>query len=126
MAYDDLRQKWQKSIIKTIGLTQTILRAAGDPELVAEKFDDAIASPDALESHSMTLPDESDDNPRDLTFILTNIDRLLVTLDQTLPIYQHTFDLVAKQNGKPTRLVRYWLPATALLVSCFAVPLSIE
>ena len=43
--------------------------------------------------------------------------RLQHLLSHALPAYTTQFNAGVRANGRPSRLVRYWLPATLLLVS---------
>jgi nuclear-control-of-ATPase protein 2 len=116
-SFEVLREKWQKSAVKSIGLMQAILTAAGDPELVADQFDDAIVSPTVPESLSMILQSGGADKPDREISVPEAIDGLLDILDHKYPRYTNSFNIVAQQNSRPSLIVRYWLPATFVLIS---------
>jgi nuclear-control-of-ATPase protein 2 len=50
--------------------------------------------------------------------------RLQGLLSHTLPTYTSNFNAAVKENGKPSKLIRYWLPSAILLVRIVIIPSS--
>lgn len=108
--------KWKSAAAKTVALMEAVLENANDTELTADKFDDAIATM-TQEDPYYELHEESGEatatslKPADVAERLQNL------LEQSLPEYMSSFNALTTQHGRPSRLVRYWLPASILLVS---------
>lgn len=82
------------------------------------KFDDAVAT--ITEEDHYFAPHESLGELSAQSTFLKPADvaqRLQDVLVQALPGYTSSFNTIVKQNGKPSALIRYWLPASLLLVS---------
>ena len=93
-----------------------VIKSVNTAELSVETFDDSVASL-TQEDEYYELHEASGERaattlrPADVT------KRLQYLLRQALPTYSANFNAVVKENGRPSRLIRYWLPAAALLVS---------
>lgn len=110
------RHKWKSNITRTIGLMDALLVQASDTRLALADFEDAIATTtqrDAFYEH----PSRSGDRiamhvkPED---VCTRLKRLV---RERLPEYRVTLEAQVRKNGRPSPIIRYWLPATALLIS---------
>lgn len=101
---------------KSIALMDAVVQKVNDADLHVDKFDDSVASI-TQDDHYYELHEPSGEQaatnlkPKDVAARLHNL------LSHALPKYTSTFNTVVKENGRPSSLIRYWLPATVLLVS---------
>lgn len=93
-----------------------VIQSVDAAEHSVDKFDDMVASV-TQDDQYYVLDEPSGErtatsvNPADVAIRLQHL------LEQALPTYTTNFLATAKKNGRPSRLVRYWLPATILLIS---------
>jgi nuclear-control-of-ATPase protein 2 len=92
-----------------------ILVNVSDNELVADKFNDAVATM-TQDDRYFALHERSVARTATSLKPAAVVKRLQSLLEEGLPQYIATFNDAVKQNGRPSRLIRYWLPATTLLV----------
>lgn len=115
-ATQEHRHKWKSVVSKSIALMDAVIQGVNTAELSVETFDDCVATL-TQEDKYYELHEPSGERtattlkPADVT------QRLQYLLRQALPTYSANFNAVVTENGRPPRLIRYWLPATALLVS---------
>jgi len=101
---------------KSIALMDAVIQSVETAELSVGKFDDAVASITRDDSFYLFRETSGERTatplkPADVA------NRLEYLLRDALPTYTSNFNAVARENGRPSWLVRYWLPATALLIS---------
>jgi nuclear-control-of-ATPase protein 2 len=114
-ALDD-QHKWKSTITKSIALMDAVLSHVQDPEADVENFDANIESSRRVD-RLYVLADNGgaataeDLNPAEVATRIQNL------LQNALPQYTSTFSERLDYSGRPSRLIRYWLPATALLLS---------
>jgi nuclear-control-of-ATPase protein 2 len=93
-----------------------VIQTVNTAELSVEKFDESVASI-THDDHYYELHEASAHQaatalkPEDVAL------RLRYLLQHALPTYKSHFTAAVKDNGRPSRLVRYWLPATILFLS---------
>ncbi|KAK5118150.1 hypothetical protein LTR62_004197 [Meristemomyces frigidus] len=110
--------QWKSSIARNVALLEAVLAKANDVDIPVEKFDAAVAeltnddpmygvdmSTDVEGGSSMTV------QPQDVAERLTRVLKL------ALPQYDASLRQAVREHGKPSRLVRYWLPVTAGILS---------
>lgn len=101
---------------KSIALMDAVIQSVETAELSVDKFDETVASITQDDTYYM-LHEPSGERTATSLKPADVAKRLEYLLQQALPTYMSNFEAVAKENGRPSRLVRYWLPATVLLVS---------
>jgi nuclear-control-of-ATPase protein 2 len=103
-------------VSKNIGLMDAVLQSVNLEDISVDKFDDAVASI-TQDDQFYALHEPS--GARTATTLKPGdvAERLQHLLQNALPAYTSNFNAVVKENGRPSRLIRYWLPATVLLVS---------
>jgi nuclear-control-of-ATPase protein 2 len=109
------QHKWKGAIAKNIALMDAVLHILNEVRTV--KFDDAVAA--ITEEDDFFEPHESSGEITSSTTFLQPADvaqRLRDLLTHALPTYSSTYRAAIKQNGRPSTLIRYWLPASILLV----------
>lgn len=101
---------------KSIALMDAVIQNVNDAELAVDKFDDSVAST-TQDDHYYELHEPSGERtatslrPAEVAARLNNL------LTHALPSYSSNFHIAVQENGRPSALVRYWLPATIALVS---------
>ncbi|RMZ87385.1 hypothetical protein DV736_g5390, partial [Chaetothyriales sp. CBS 134916] len=107
------KMQLQSTIAKSVSLLDSVLRHATAIDNSISEFEDNIfASVEAdPEFISLSEAGESTTNPSRLAT------RLLQILDRQLPEQERGCARMSVEFGKPSRLVRYWIPTVLLLVS---------
>ena len=111
-------QKWKASVARNVALIDAVLAKVNDQGLTVDKFDAAIA-------------EETDDDPlydadvrgatEDSVQAGQVAERLIRTLAVRLPDYSDSSKALVQEHGRPSRLVRYWLPLTVAVLSSSTV-----
>jgi nuclear-control-of-ATPase protein 2 len=111
------QHKWKGTIAKNIALMDAVLQTLNNVK--AGKFDEAVAAI-TEEDHYFDAHESSGEITSTTNFLQTGdvAQRLRTVLTQALPDYSSTYQASVKKNGRPSALIRYWLPASILLV-CF-------
>lgn len=103
-------QEWKGVVERSVALMDLILRDILELDFNTSQLEDKVFS--AVDEDSLAVRAEDDDKNRPVIVA----ERLYLLLDE-LPCHMTTARQLVAKNGKPSRLVRYWLPATALLLS---------
>ena len=109
------RHRWKSTITKGIALMDAVIQNSADSELGVDKFDDAIAAM-THDDHYYELHEASGDRAAAALKPAEVAQRLRVLLTERLPSYSASCNKVVKESGRPSRLIRYWLPITVLAV----------
>lgn len=111
----DVHHKWKASVARNVALMEAVLAKINDMETSVDKFDSAIAEltdDDPLytvDSQDLTIP------PQDVAERLSRV--LVLGLGQ----YAASTKKMKREHGKPSRIVRYWLPVTVGILSSSTV-----
>ncbi|KAK4950052.1 Nuclear control of ATPase protein 2 [Elasticomyces elasticus] len=109
----DTVHKWKTSMAHNVALIEAVLAKASDSDLNIDKFEASIN-------------EFTDDDPLydlyeaegSITVRPTTVaERISRVLSQSLPAYSAASLRAVEEHGRPSRLVRYWLPATLLVLS---------
>ncbi|KAK8247916.1 ATP synthase regulation protein NCA2-domain-containing protein [Phyllosticta capitalensis] len=107
--------EWKGAITRSIALMDIVLREVSDANVTVDDFDHAVASRRNNDQYYQILEMDGQTalslNPAVVAERLTSI------LDNHLASYSTQFKVRSRQHGRPSGLIRYWLPATALLIS---------
>ncbi|KAI0103134.1 ATP synthase regulation protein NCA2 [Nemania sp. FL0031] len=104
-------QEWKGVVEKSVALMDIMLRDILDLELNTNQMEDKVFAAVAEDSLSVQAEEEDQNRP------IVIAKRLHALLDDQLPWNMKIASKLVAKNGRPSRLVRYWLPATALLLS---------
>jgi len=110
------RHRWKSTVAKSIALMDAVIQNVNDAELPVEKFDDCVATT-TQDDHYYELYEPSGERtatslrPSDVAARLNNI------LSHALPSYTSNIRSVVRENGRPSPLIRYWLPISIGLIS---------
>lgn len=112
----DNSHRWKSVVSKTIALMDAVIQSVNSAEASIDKFDDSVASI-TQEDQYYELHEPSGERTATTLKPGDVAERLQYLLNHAVPTSTANFNAVVKENGRPSRLIRYWLPATVLLVS---------
>ena len=106
------RAQWQSTIAKSVSLLEHVLRNASAIDHSITEFEDSVFASveDDPEFDSTSETGESTTNPSQLA------SRLIKILEVHLPWQESACTTMSKEYGKPSRLIRYWIPGVVLLI----------
>ncbi|KAF2678404.1 NCA2-domain-containing protein [Lentithecium fluviatile CBS 122367] len=116
----DKRHRWKSTVAKSIALMDAVIQNVNDAELSVDKFDGSVAAT-TQDDHYYELHEPSGERtatslkPADVAVRLDNL------LTHALPGYSTNFRAAVRENGRPSFIIRYWLPLTIALVSSTTV-----
>ncbi|KAK3049434.1 Nuclear control of ATPase protein 2 [Extremus antarcticus] len=115
---EDVRQKWKGQVARNVGLMEAVLVKANDMETTADKFDAAIAElTDDDPLYAVESTEEGGEGDGVLARPQMVAERLSRVLAIALPHYHASTQQLLQRHGKPSRIIRYWLPITIGLLS---------
>jgi nuclear-control-of-ATPase protein 2 len=122
---DDLRdgnhslsnQEWRHIVYKSVLLMDATLRSLNDPNTTVTEFEDGVFS--AVEHEIQSTQNQPDD--RGFVQPIDVIDRLVSILQERLPENALSTGVLISKFGRPSLLVRYWLPVSTALLSLSTV-----
>jgi nuclear-control-of-ATPase protein 2 len=116
----DRRHRWKSTVAKSIALMDAVLQHVNDSKLSIDKFDDSVV---ATSHHDRYYELDEPSGQRTATALKpTDVAaRLDALLTHALPQYSSNFRAVVRENGRPSPLIRYWLPVTIALISSTTV-----
>ena len=97
------QEEWRITVARSVSLLESVLTNVNADHSVIADFEESVFSTVEAESNGLT--------PSALT------DKLIHILDQHLPEQENTSSQTVSNFGRPSRLVRYWIPGTILLLS---------
>jgi nuclear-control-of-ATPase protein 2 len=93
-----------------------VIHNVNDAKLHVDKFDDSVAAT-TMEDHYYELHEPSGERTATSLKPADAVARLDGLLSHALPAYMSNFQAAVREHGRPSRLVRYWLPVSLALVS---------
>lgn len=93
-----------------------VIHNVKDAESSLDKFDDSVAAT-TQDDHYYELHEPSGERTATSLRPADVAARLNTLLAQALPSYTSSFHAAVRENGRPSYLVRYWLPVSIALVS---------
>ncbi|KAK0735798.1 ATP synthase regulation protein NCA2-domain-containing protein [Apiosordaria backusii] len=106
-------EEWRGVLERSVALMDSTLRGSLMLELNMQDFEDKVFAGVEEDPELSVHIDDISDTAR--PSILAR--RLLKLLDEGIPQHGVSASRLARENGRPSRLVRYWIPAIALLLS---------
>ncbi|KAL8761925.1 MAG: hypothetical protein Q9184_001994 [Pyrenodesmia sp. 2 TL-2023] len=109
------KHAWKTVVLKSVALMETLLRNLTILDHGSHAFEDLIFAniEDDTELSQASASDEGDTDQR----LALMISRLQLVLEVHLPNHIASSKQLVAKYGRPSRLVRYWIPAIALLLS---------
>jgi len=108
------KDEWKSVVAKSVALMETVLRNVTALDIGVTDFEDTVftsVDDDPEIVHKNTIDDEPPSKPA----LLAN--RLQQILNVHVPSHTAASRRLVKEYGRPSIMIRYWLPATALLLS---------
>lgn len=108
------KEEWMSTVAKSISLMESILRNVSGLEVTVTDFEEGVFASVEDDNEIVTSGSEGNSNhtrPSQLT------DRLIQILEDYLPEQEHSSQALAGDYGRPSRLIRYWVPGVILLLS---------
>ena len=110
---DGNSEEWKGVVERSVALMDMILQKTHTIDYTLAEFEDKVfAGVEEDPELSIHVDDSLEDGKPS---VLAR--RILDILDVKLPGHANTMTRLMGLNGRPTRLVRYWLPAAVLLIS---------
>lgn len=116
--YTPSKREWHDTVSKSVLLMETILKTAATFDTSVNEFEDGIFA--AVESEISNMQDRLQNNEAAICPLLV-IERLTYILQDRLPSYAISSTAQISEWGRPSRLIRYWLPASTILFSLSTV-----
>lgn len=108
--YPSNQEEWKNTIAKTISLMEHVLGNVNSLDIAVADFEDSVFT--SVENESEVSANYYHRNShKDL------IDRLEQVLERHLPAQRDSAAALVQENGRPSRLIRYWIPTVAALFS---------
>ncbi|KAK3069727.1 Nuclear control of ATPase protein 2 [Teratosphaeriaceae sp. CCFEE 6253] len=118
----DAQQRWKISVARNVALMEAVLVKVNDDETPVDKFDAAIGElTDDDPLYSVEVYEQSDVPGGVSVRPQAVAERLTRVLSLALPQYDAAMSRSVREHGKPSRLVRYWLPVTVGILSSSTV-----
>lgn len=105
-------QEWKGVVERSVALMDMVLKDVLTLNVGVADFEDRVFA-GVDEDPELSIQAEEDEINRPAVVAR----RLLDLLETHLPEHLGAAEKIVAENGRPSRLVRYWLPATALLLS---------
>lgn len=120
---ENSRHKWKASVSRNVALMEAVLAKANDTETALDKFDEAIGElTEEDDLYSVEVYDRPGAAGEALSIQPQAVaERLSRVLTLGLPQYNCASQLVVKDAGKPSKFIRYWLPAVIGTLSAVTV-----
>ena len=118
LASPKAQHRWKSSVARNVALMEAVLAKVNDIETPVEKFDAAIAELTDDDPMYGVEVYEGDDVEGGVSVQPQAVaQRLTRVLAMALPQYATSTTTLVRQHGKPSRIVRYWLPLTVGILS---------
>ncbi|KAI9820339.1 MAG: Nuclear control of ATPase protein 2 [Pycnora praestabilis] len=111
--HDDDHHEWKTVVAKSVALMETVLRNVTTLEVGVAEFEDTVFA--SVEDDAEIVEQPADDGLSTKPALLSA--RLQHILQTHIPSHITASQRLAKDYGRPSRFVRYWLPATVIFLS---------
>jgi nuclear control of ATPase protein 2 len=109
------KEEWKGVVEKSVALMESVLRNITTLELGVADFEDTVFTTVADDGDILEQQVSAEGVSITRTTILSN--RLQSILQEIIPTNVSTSSSLASQYGRPSRIIRYWIPATVLFLS---------
>ena len=109
----DNQQEWKGVLERSVALMDMVLQNVLSLDLGLSDFEDKVFA--GVEEDPELSIHVEDTNAPDRPAVLAR--RIIQVLESGLPTHVQAMADVSRNNGRPSRLIRYWVPALALLIS---------
>ncbi|KAK8090904.1 Nuclear control of ATPase protein 2 [Apiospora phragmitis] len=109
-------QEWKGVVERSVALMDMVLKDVLNLDSGVADFEDRVFA-GVDEDPELSIQVEGDDSNRPAVVAK----RLHYMLEEQLPVHLKATQILVRTHGRPSRWVRYWLPATVLLFSSSTV-----
>lgn len=110
------QHRWKASVARNVALMEAVLAKVNDTETPIDKFDAAVG--ELTEDDPLYAADINEESDEGISVQSDAVaERLTRVLSLALPQYTSTTKAMVREHGKPSRIVRYWLPVTIVILS---------
>ncbi|KAK3687648.1 ATP synthase regulation protein NCA2-domain-containing protein [Podospora appendiculata] len=109
----DTSHEWRGVLERSVALMDMIIQNTLSLDVGVPEFEDKVFA--GVEEDPEFSIHADDVNTIEKPSILAR--RILAILQSGLPGHVDSMSSIARENGRPSRIIRYWIPAVALLVS---------
>jgi nuclear-control-of-ATPase protein 2 len=119
----DAQHKWKVSVSRNVALMEAVLAKANDTEEALDKFDTAIAELTEEDPLYAVEVYESPGVGGEALSVQPQAvaERLSRLLTLALPQYAESTQLLIREHGRPSKVIRYWLPVVVGALSAGTV-----
>lgn len=110
------RHRWKSTVAKSIALMDAVIQSVTDADLHVDKFDGSVAAT-TQDDHYYDLHEPTGERTASSLKPADVAARLDTLLTKALPAYTTNFQAAVREHGRPSLLVRYWLPVSFALIS---------
>ena len=110
------RHRWKSTVAKSVALMDAVIQSVTDAELHIDKFDDSVAAT-TQDDHYYELHEPTGERTASSLKPSDVAARLDSVLTHSLPAYMSNFQAAVREHGRPSPLIRYWLPVSVALIS---------
>lgn len=107
--------KWKASVARNVALMDAVLAKVNEQDLAVEKFDAAIA--EETDDDALYEVEVYGEGSGVSVQASTVAQRLIKLLESRVPEYTRASKAAVTEHGRPSKIVRYWLPVTAAILS---------
>ena len=111
-------EDWQDVVLRSTLLMRSVLKRVNDIDVNLAEFEDTVFTNVTSRADVMSTSFGDGQDLQDaIDHPLWIVQNLRSIVEEVLPKQQAQFKLSAAEYGRPSRIIRYWLPASALLLS---------
>ncbi|KAL8774570.1 MAG: hypothetical protein Q9209_000943 [Squamulea sp. 1 TL-2023] len=108
------KDEWKTIVSRSVSLMETVLRNLTILDLGIQEFEDIVFT-SVEDDTELSQVNSTDDDSNQSLALMAN--RLQLVLQVHLPNHVTNSRHIVEEYGRPSRMIRYWLPTTALLLS---------
>lgn len=115
-----VQRSWKTNVAKSVALMETVLAQVDEPDMDVEAFEERIGAATSSDAYfdlkrPISAVQRVELRPKEIS------ERLAGVVLQTLPQFNAVFEQRVREYGRPSRVIRYWLPVTVGLLSSSTV-----
>ncbi|KAI9893771.1 MAG: Nuclear control of ATPase protein 2 [Vezdaea aestivalis] len=106
------KKEWKAVVEESVALIESVLIKITAEDISVPEFDEVVFSSVEVDSAQAIEPEEAGSLDTRSVLLAQRLRRILV---HHIPAHIRASSDMSRKYGRPSRLIRYWLPATALL-----------
>lgn len=109
------KEEWKSILEKSVTLMETVVKTVTSMDLAVSDFEEAVFA--SVDDESAIVEQSAMLEERNISSQALLAKRLQDLLKIHVPDQESKFRKLAKEHGRPSIFIRYWLPATILVMS---------